>query len=89
MSYFIRSRPVGTTAAPQKVRFRAENPQNELFQHNSPFCGEPFELRASLRGVVPDRAVVRFWFEGANPSDHTYTVKRDETLERGSFTARG
>jgi hypothetical protein len=40
--------------------------------------GEPFELRAALRGVVPERAVVRFWFEGANPSDHTYTVKRSE-----------
>lgn len=59
--------------------------------------GEPFELRATLRGVVPERAVVRFWFEGSNPSDHTYTVKggKDDLIKHadpqhqtGSFVAR-
>src|ERR1700722_20470147 len=40
VSYFIRSRAPGTTAAPQKVRFRAENPKIALFEHNPTLGGE-------------------------------------------------
>ncbi|OAI46427.1 hypothetical protein AYO44_11390, partial [Planctomycetaceae bacterium SCGC AG-212-F19] len=50
--------------------------------------GEPFELRAWLKGVVPERAVVRFWFEGSIPAEHSYVIQRGETGEVGSFLAR-
>jgi hypothetical protein len=48
--------------------------------------GEPFELRALLKGVVPERAVVRFWFEGSIPAEHAYAIQR--TGETGALLAR-
>src|SRR5262245_35085731 len=50
--------------------------------------GEPFELRASLKGVVPERAAVRYWFDGSLPSEQTHAIKRSDDLASGSLTAR-
>lgn len=46
----IRSGPVGTTAAPQKVRFPGEKPEFALFEDDSAFCRE--SGKSCSEGVV-------------------------------------
>jgi hypothetical protein len=36
--------------------------------------GEPFEIRGSLHGVIPETATVRFWFEGQAPTEQTWRI---------------
>jgi hypothetical protein len=50
--------------------------------------GEPFEIRANLQGVVPERATVRFWFDGSLPSEQVHTITRSENLDAGALRVR-
>jgi len=38
--------------------------------------GEPFEVHASLAGVIPEKAVVRYWFDGSLPSEQVIPVQQ-------------
>jgi hypothetical protein len=48
--------------------------------------GELFEIRASVSGVIPERAIVAFRFTGGTPFEQGYAIGRDGPA--GSFVAR-
>ena len=39
--------------------------------------GDSFELRVAVQGVVPERARVALWLEGASPSERVFPVSRE------------
>jgi hypothetical protein len=50
--------------------------------------GEPFDIQATLRGVVPEKATVEYRFESGPPVEQLYEVRRREGAAAASFVAR-
>lgn len=65
-------------------------PQTELtIQARSRIArGEPFEIRGVLGGVIPERAVIAYAFEGLSPSEQHWTVTPGENPNKGYLQAR-
>src|SRR5438552_17411941 len=49
--------------------------------------GEAFEIQATVTGIIPERAVVEYRFEGAPAAREVYQITRTED-ETGKLTAR-
>jgi hypothetical protein len=49
--------------------------------------GEAFEVRGALAGVIPEKATVSFWFEGAPPQEQSCVVQK-EGVEAGNLSLR-
>lgn len=50
--------------------------------------GEPLELRAELRGIIPERATLSVWFDGIPPAEQTWVVTPGKTPDQATLVAR-
>jgi len=76
--------PFGVKAFPAKTTLRVYQPDS--FPHRMA-VGEAFEIRAEVRGQVPDRGMLTLWIDGAPPSEQTWLIDRDAE-GNGRFIAR-
>ena len=49
---------------------------------------EPFDVKATVRGVIPDEAAVTFQFKGMPPEKHTCKVKKGDDPGAGALAMR-
>src|SRR5262245_31461430 len=77
--------PFGTGKWPAQTAIKLLSPERTPHKHP---LGEPFEIRAEVSGVVPEKATLSVWFEGAPPFDQTWLIAASESGDQGLVVAR-
>ena len=77
--------PFGVGKWPAQTKIKIVSPDRNPYKHP---LGEPLEIKAEVAGVVPERATLWIWFDGAPPFDQSWMVQPGESSEKGTIIAR-
>src|SRR5207302_10488124 len=77
--------PFGVGAWPAQTKIKITSP--DRWPHRLAL-GDPFEIKAELSGVIPERATLSIWLDGTPPADQTWLVTPGPTPDRTPLTAR-